>query len=70
MEDQIIAGGWTMKLQPLPNHCIECDKPIVSGTICDYCRLKKHNQCSMCNCKKNKCLCKYMDMDDYVEQYI
>jgi hypothetical protein len=43
---------------PLPNHCIECDKPITEGIVCGYCQDKLDGRiCIRCNSLEDGCKC-------------
>ena len=36
-DGDIINGIYTYKSSPMPNHCIECDKP-TKDILCDKCK--------------------------------
>ena len=57
-----------MILKTLPNHCIECDKPITTGIVCGFCQdVLDGAICPTCRKMEDDCLCQYIDMEDYVE---
>ena len=60
-----------MKLQPMSNHCIECDKPIEEGLVCGFCQdILDGAICGICHRMEDDCSCKFIDGEDYVEDLI
>ena len=54
-------------MNPLPNHCIECDTPTM-GILCDECKeknMESDNICKHGNTQTNECFdCNKEDMED------
>ena len=44
-------------MNPMPNHCVECDKPILEGVVCGRCQeVLDGRMCPTCN-QIDNCLC-------------
>ena len=45
-------------LSPMPDHCVECDKPISEGVVCGRCQeILDSRLCPSCN-QIDNCLCR------------
>ena len=44
--------------EPMPMHCVECDKPIMEGLVCGRCQeVLDGRMCPTCN-QIDNCLCR------------
>ena len=51
---------------PIPNHCVECDTPVMDDIICDKCKKKEDNTkiCGGCGEVDPVCYCDMEEKDE------